>query len=200
MGAPSLYYGEEIGMVSQFDHSFFDAMNWDRSTWNYDIFHLYKALGQFRAENEGLFKYGVLRDLGVDSDNLLWKFQRNYQDTVIMTVLNPAGKVRSGVEVDVHSLEVKNGEKLYDVLSGNSYVVQDGKVKIEIMPYGALLSNKKSQNWAGKWQLSGGEGEVKQIGENSFQVSGNRSAALPIYGNAILSCLLYTSPSPRDCS
>ena len=187
MGAPSLYYGEEIGMVSQFDHSFFDAMNWDRSTWNYDIFHLYKALGQFRAENEGLFKYGVLRDLGVDSDNLLWKFQRNYQDTVIMTVLNPAGKVRSGVEVDVHSLEVKNGEKLHDVLSGNSYVVQDGKVKIEIMPYGALLSNKKSQNWAGKWQLSGGEGEVKQIGENSFQVSGNRSAALPIYGNAILS-------------
>ena len=185
MGSPTIFYGEETGTLDA--DRFFVGMNWDRSTWNYDIFNQIKALGQFRAENEGLFKYGTLRSFGVDENNLLMKYQRSYQGMNILVLLNPAGKVRSGVEVDVHSLEVKNGEKLYDVLSGNSYVVQDGKVKIEIMPYGALLSNKKSQNWAGKWQLSGGEGEVKQIGENSFQVSGNRSAALSIYGNAILS-------------
>ena len=185
MGSPTIFYGEETGTLDA--DRFFVGMNWDRSTWNYDIFNQIKALGQFRAENEGLFKYGTLRSFGVDENNLLMKYQRSYQGMNILVLLNPAGKVRCGVEVDVHSLEVKNGEKLYDVLSGNSYVVQDGKVKIEIMPYGALLSNKKSQNWAGKWQLSGGEGEVKQIGENSFQVSGNRSAALPIYGNAILS-------------
>ena len=188
MGAPSLFYGEEIGMSSKYDHSFFESMNWDRSTWNYDIFNFYKALGQFRAEHKDLFKYGIIRRLGVDEENLLLKYQRSYQGTSILTVLNPNGGVRKGVEIDVHTLEVKNGEKVYDYLSGNSYTVQDGKITIDVMPYGALLTNKGANSWAGKWQVFGEGGAVRQTNANELTVEGNGTfATLPIYNNAKLS-------------
>ena len=191
MGAPSLYYGEEIGMVSDSDHSFFKAMNWDRSTWDYDIYHLIKALSQFRAENEELFKYGILENLGVDETNLLMKYRRSYADTQMMTILNPTGEVKRGVEIDVHSMEVKDGEAVYDYLSGNRYTVNEGTIKIDVMPYGALLTNKSGNGWAGKWEVVGsGTGEVRQTGEESYAVSGegslaqNRYAVLPIYNTA----------------
>ncbi len=188
MGAPSLFYGEEIGMTSRYDHSFFESMNWDRTTWNYDIFNLYKALGQFRAENKDLFKYGIIRKLGVDETNLLLKYQRSYQGTSILTILNPTGNVCKGLELDVHTMEVKNGEKIYDYLSGNSYTVQDGKITIDVMPYGALLTNKASNAWAGKWQVNGEGGVIRQTNVDELTVEGSGSfATLPIYNNARLS-------------
>ena len=191
MGAPSLYYGEEIGMVSDSDHSFFKAMNWDRSTWNYDIYNQIKALSQFRAENEALFKYGILENMGVDETNLLLKYRRSYGETQMLTVLNPTGEVKSGVEIDVHSMEIKDGEKVYDYLSGNSYTVSGGKVTVTVMPYGMLLTNKSGNAWAGKWEISGsGTGSVRQTGAASYAVEGegsmskNRYAQMPIYNNA----------------
>ena len=186
MGSPTIFYGEETGTLDT--DRFFVGMNWDRSTWNYEIFNLIKSLGQFRSENEGLFKYGTLRTLGVDEENLLLKYQRSYQGTSILTVLNPNGGVRKGVEIDVHTLEVKNGEKVYDYLSGNSYTVQDGKITIDVMPYGALLTNKGANSWAGKWQVFGEGGAVRQTNANELTVEGNGTfATLPIYNNAKLS-------------
>ena len=193
MGAPSLFYGEEIGMVSNSDHSFFTGMNWDRSTWNYDIYNLIRSLGEFRAANEDLFKYGILENLGVDETNLLMKYRRSYGDTNILTVLNPNGEIKNGVEIDVRGMELKDGEKIYDYLSGNSYTVSGGKVTIKVMPYGALLTNKSGNEWAGKWELVGsGNGEVRQEGEADYAVNGEgtlgagRYAVLPMYNNGAI--------------
>ncbi len=186
MGSPTIFYGEETGTLDV--NRFFVGMNWDRSTYNYDIFNMIKSLGQFRSENEGVFKYGTLRALGVDEENLLLKYQRAYQGTSILTILNPNGDVCQGLELDVHTMEVKNGEKIYDYLSGNSYTVQDGKITIDVMPYGALLTNKASNAWAGKWQVNGEGGVIRQTNVDELTVEGSGSfATLPIYNNARLS-------------
>ena len=189
MGSPTIFYGEETGMDSA--NRFFVGMNWDRSTWNYDIYNQIKALSQFRAENEALFKYGILENMGVDETNLLLKYRRSYGETQMLTVLNPTGEVKSGVEIDVHSMEIKDGEKVYDYLSGNSYTVSGGKVTVTVMPYGMLLTNKSGNAWAGKWEISGsGTGSVRQTGAASYAVEGegsmskNRYAQMPIYNNA----------------
>ena len=191
MGSPTIFYSEETGINT--GDRFFIGMNWDRSTWNYDIYNLIRSLGEFRAANEDLFKYGILENLGVDETNLLMKYRRSYGDTNILTVLNPNGEIKNGVEIDVRGMELKDGEKIYDYLSGNSYTVSGGKVTIKVMPYGALLTNKSGNEWAGKWELVGsGNGEVRQEGEADYAVNGEgtlgagRYAVLPMYNNGAI--------------
>lgn len=67
VGAPSIYYGEEIGMEGGKDPDNRRFMQWNKKKWNKDLYKTYKRLIAVRTENEVL-RRGEIRFFFVEGD------------------------------------------------------------------------------------------------------------------------------------
>ncbi len=144
IGAPSIYFGDEIGMISNANPGVsdkaptsFDSFNWDTSEWNYEVFHYFMMLSQLRQDYEKVFKDGVYVSLLVDSDILA--YGRWNEGGKVITAVNNSDQVIEDVKLEARQLSIPDGTKLTDYLSGNVYTVVDGYVTIDVMPGGAAL-------------------------------------------------------------
>ncbi|MBQ2712575.1 MAG: alpha amylase N-terminal ig-like domain-containing protein, partial [Clostridia bacterium] len=190
-GAPVIYYGDEVGLANT---SFFDTMNWDKSTWNYEFFNLYRALTGVRTDYKELFKDGVLMDLGLEeSDNMIGYARWKGNDKCVV-LMNPFDRQVDNFELNVRSLELKNGDVLYDYLTGRTYTVQNGKVSVDVASGGAVLVNGKGNNWAGIYEVknigSSQNGWDSYVEDGMLKLTGNSDvenpylAYLPVFNNA----------------
>lgn len=75
-GAPSVFYGDEIGLEGKNDPDCRRCMIWEESQWNMDIFAFYQKLIKLRKASPAL-KYGALKWLYSDENTLVlarfWK-------------------------------------------------------------------------------------------------------------------------------
>ena len=97
VGAPCIYYGEETGIKATSlvddgnkNHSFYTSMNWDESTYDYDIYNLTRSLTRLRLDFEDEYKNGAYMNLFSESqnnENDIFAYARFNDDTCI-TILN----------------------------------------------------------------------------------------------------------------
>ena len=126
IGAPMIYYGDEIGMTGGKDPDCRRTMIWDESRWNGDLRSFYKRIIHARKEFEALRRgsidlvhadnvQGILaytRTLG--SQTLLIALNRN-NDTLTTTLSCPTGSVVAR-----------------DILNGTSIAMQQNAVTLTI--------------------------------------------------------------------
>lgn len=176
VGAPCIYFGEEIGMDSS---PFSDSMIWDKSQWNYEIYNLYRALTSLRSEFAEVYKDGTIKDLNMSDESGMLAFARWKGNDKTVTVMNPFDDVRTAV-LDVHCLELKDGTVLTDYLSGRRYTIKDGKVTVRVGKGGVVLVNREVNGWAGKYELS-------PVGNASAYIYESGTDALTLEGSGALS-------------
>jgi glycosidase len=87
VGAPMIYYGDEIGMEGGKDPDCRRTMIWDESKWNQDLLKWYQTLVKIRNDYPAL-RRGLCRTVLVDTTSKLFGFVREGLRDRALTVLN----------------------------------------------------------------------------------------------------------------
>ena len=147
VGAPSIYYGEEIGLDRKTSFGVgspgtYYAMEWDETNWDYEKYNLYRALGELRQKYSAV-KTGAIKDLICDSNKSIYAFGRWDDKGTIITIASQ-NKENVDVELNVRSLSVKDGTIFTDWFTGKQYKVDsEGKILADVIPGGTILVEGK---------------------------------------------------------
>ncbi len=161
MGAPMIYYGDEVGMWGATDPDNRKPMLWpdkeyeaehthplgshripDENRFDHELFAWYKLLASIRNEHE-FFQTGKFELMQTDSEKDIFSYCRytDYEKFGIV-VLNRS-EHQQEAEISTGQLQSAGGQ-LTDLLSDNDYAIEDGKVRCELPPVsGAVLIPKE---------------------------------------------------------
>ncbi|MEK4512394.1 glycoside hydrolase family 13 protein [Paenibacillus anaericanus] len=114
IGAPSIYYGDEIGLSGHFDPDNRRCMEWELAKQDKDLLLFYKSLIALRKAHPALRK-GTFRALTAEKDSSLLVYERAEGDDRLIIIMN-AGKEDVAVSLslpigewrDVFSDEIVN--------------------------------------------------------------------------------------------
>ncbi len=152
VGAPMVYYGDEVGMWGANDPDCRKPMVWKEFNYEDEVYNPdqtkreadvvevhqsmlehYKKLIHIRNENEAL-QLGDFTTLLIDDKNSVYAFERNYKDQKAIVILNNSNEKQS-VEIPVNKIS-----EMQDLLNNNSIKIENSKIKIDISPkWGAIL-------------------------------------------------------------
>ena len=129
IGAPMIYYGDEVGMEGENDPDCRRTMIWDKSLWNKEINDMYRKLIRFRIEHESL-RSGSFKTLFVF--NRLYVYQRSKGLDKVIIVLNP-GEKQDKVKVPLKK-DVIFYKSWVDLFTENKYKVTGDCLEIKNLP------------------------------------------------------------------
>ncbi len=169
-GMPSIYYGDEVGLSGGKDPECRRAFPWGME--DVELQEFFKKVVNIRNENQVL-KTGDLQTLYAEGD--IYAFGRRiingkdvfgnvYTDSAAIVVVNKGEQAQ--VTIDTSEF-IRDGVIFKDVLSGKSYVVEDGNVVIEIGAMdGAIFISAPNQDLTAPvpvndLRASSGNGQVR---------------------------------------
>jgi neopullulanase len=134
-GAPSIYYGDEIGMKGGHDPANRGAFPWHKpETWDTDLRREFQRLVALRRTSPAL-RRGSYRILCAKAD--VFAHARRHGDETYVAVCN-AGRSQGETELDVSDLVV-DGTVLEEVWARRAVRVEDGRVRIELPPRESMI-------------------------------------------------------------
>ena len=125
-GAPTVYYGDEVGMEGWEDPLNRGTYPWGRENWNLKA--LFTRLGQLRQKKPCLQR-GVIRWLF--SLGPVMAYVREWKREKLVTVVNASDQVQH--------LTLPLPQHMTDLLTGRTYFPQDGQLPLELPPRTGLL-------------------------------------------------------------
>ena len=138
-GAPTIYYGDEIGMVGADDPDDRRAFTWGKG--NKDILTWYATLAAIRSE------YSALRTGSVEpfsaGDSILGYVRRD--DSGALVVLGNNAQTEVSVTVNLTELGIE-AETVTDLITGTVYTVDNGTVTVTVAANrGVILTEEAVQ-------------------------------------------------------
>jgi glycosidase len=134
IGAPMIYYGDEIGMTGGSDPDCRRCMPWDETSWNTRIHEAIRLLIGARKKHRAL-RSGNLTSLLVF--NGVFSYLRQYADDEVIVVLNPRGS-RSELRISLEGLS--SGRQTWrDLYSGREFTNDKGQLLIQELPSRSAL-------------------------------------------------------------
>ena len=128
IGAPMVYYGDEIGMEGENDPLCRAGMIWDERRWNGPLHETYRRLIALRREHPALAR-GDFETLTVF--NAIYAYHRCLDADSVVVVLNPR-EARQNVRIPLGRAAGRAGA-WRDVLSGECFPVEDGRLVLETL-------------------------------------------------------------------
>ncbi len=127
-GAPSIFYGDEIGLSGALDPASRCGMPWDTSRWDHALLDYFKRAIRLRHEHRVL-RHGCLTTLYAQGD--VYAMARHLDGEALVVVLN-SGEEEARVQVPVDEY-FADGMELTDVFGADSRAtVQDGQVHLAL--------------------------------------------------------------------
>jgi len=135
-GAPSIYYGDEIGLAGGHDPANRAAFPWHRpDSWDTELLHLFQRLIALRKSRPSL-RRGSFRFLHAQDHAIA--YARQLGDEVVIVAIN-AGRETSRIDLDVEGL-LPDGAVLEQSWSRHSARVAGAKIRgIELAPRSGLV-------------------------------------------------------------
>jgi neopullulanase len=127
-GAPSIYYGDEIGLEGGHDPLNRAAFPWDESVWDHDLLHDFQRLIALRKAHPAL-RRGSFAALYASND--VYAFARSLDGETFVIVLNSSQESR---RVDIPLKELNPATRLYHVWERTPHEVVDGVVRGLLVP------------------------------------------------------------------
>jgi len=134
-GAPSVYYGDELGLAGGPDPDCRRTINWeDRSGWDMNTFAYYKQLIALRKAHTALRRGRYVR---LYANGLVYSFGRKWENEHMLIALN-AGTNAQTVEIPVGDL-FADGTVLTAVFGEATGTVSGGKVSLTVPARDGLI-------------------------------------------------------------
>jgi hypothetical protein len=140
-GAPTVYYGDEIGMVGGDDPDDRRAFEWGKG--NKELVEWYAKLAAIRAQYPAL-RTGDVKAFAPTAD-VMGYVRSDAADTLIVLANRAPGA--ASVELDLEELGVK-AETLTDLVTGKSYTVADGKVTVSVDAYRGVILTENVKGYS----------------------------------------------------
>ncbi|USB34300.1 alpha-glycosidase [Paenibacillus sp. YPG26] len=96
IGAPSIYYGDEIGLAGEFDPDNRRPMIWERERQNRELYDFYRTLAVLRRSHSALFN-GEFRIRSAERDSNVLVYERQHGCEHLIVAMN-----RGSEQADVH--------------------------------------------------------------------------------------------------
>ena len=136
IGAPVIYYGDEIGMDGGGDPDCRRPFIWDERKQNRELLDLYKKMIGLRKDNPAL-RRGSFRSLY--TLNNVYCYARNSDDQTIVVAINNSREDKF-VKIDVGKLTLRNSFTIRDLINDkNSFTATKNEFILEIPAYGFRL-------------------------------------------------------------
>lgn len=197
VGAPSIYYGDEVGLTGANDPDNRRTFDWNTLNWNQSVLDLTKTLIQARKDVSA-FTRGSFKTLLVDNANKVYGFGRWDDVSWAIVVLNNDSTGHAAT-ADAYQLSIPNGTVMTDRLTGSNYTVVNGQISIPssalLGHYGVVLTASNPQNPSGDADADGVYNSVdcKPL-DNSVWAIPSEARDLNLAGSGT-TMLSWTAPS-----
>ncbi|MGG2066979.1 glycoside hydrolase family 13 protein [Bacillus sp. S14(2024)] len=139
VGTPTIYYGDEYGIMGGADPDNRRTFDWSQATTSNGAVSLTQKLISIRNQYPAL-RTGSFMTLQTDDTNKIYSYGRFDTTNRIAVVLNNDSAIHN-VTVPVWQLSMQNGSVVTDKLTGKTYTVQNGNVTLTVDGhYGAILA------------------------------------------------------------
>ena len=133
IGAPVIYYGDEVGIMGGEDPDCRRTMIWNKNQQNIDLLNFYKKIIKLRRESLAL-RRGNFKCLYQQGG--LYCFSRQLNEEKIVVALNNSDK---NEEINISLTEIKTGKKLKieDIFESKegSFVIEQDELSIKVPAY-----------------------------------------------------------------
>jgi cyclomaltodextrinase / maltogenic alpha-amylase / neopullulanase len=129
-GAPSVYYGDEIGLEGGKDPDNRRAFPWDPADWKPGVFEFTQQLISLRKRLPALRRGSYLK-LFNDDPRGIFAFARTLSDEKVVVVMNSSGTRRS-LHVPVTGLGWAEGHIVQNLLGPGEYYVANGSLSLAL--------------------------------------------------------------------
>lgn len=140
IGAPTIYYGDEIGMAGCDDPDNRRTFTWGKG--DKDLVEWYAYLAAVRNEYSAL-RTGDIAPAEVEKEfeNDVMAFTRKDDDSKILVAAN---RLENNITAVIKTSDIEDGTTLTNLLNKDEvYVVKDGEVKVNLPAYsGVILTDK----------------------------------------------------------
>jgi neopullulanase len=123
IGAPCIYYGDEVGMDGGPDPECRKSFNWDEKTWNHELLAFFKQLIQIRKAEVAL-RRGTYQRVYSDADVIV--YARQYNGETILVAINTAAAEKQPV-IETAGLGLNNAV-LEALFGSTSAVIKEGVI------------------------------------------------------------------------
>jgi cyclomaltodextrinase len=136
-GAPSIYYGDEIGMQGEKDPFNRGAFPWENSQWNHELREYIHSLIQVRHQSPALRRGSFISLASNDSENW-YVFAREAEGKHVLAAANASAELRRLV-IPAVQLGWQDGQTVESMLSHDQYQVKDGTLVLPLAPCEGML-------------------------------------------------------------
>jgi alpha-glucosidase len=135
-GVPSIYYGDEIGMVDLPRFGPIGCMIWDQAQWDHELLAFHRDLIALRRRSPALQR-GGFQMLAVETDT--FAYQREDTTGRVIVVAHRGETPRAASELPVVCGGVPDGTRFVEHFSGQEVVIEGGGLSLPEHPQGATL-------------------------------------------------------------
>jgi len=129
-GAPSVYYGDEIGLEGGHDPDCRRAFPWDEGRWDHDLLDWFRRAAHLRHAHHALRRGRYVR-LHADDGRAVYAFARQGEGETLVIVLNN-GTASYDLDVLAGGL-FADGTTLHDLWAGGEARVANGRIAGETL-------------------------------------------------------------------
>jgi cyclomaltodextrinase / maltogenic alpha-amylase / neopullulanase len=147
IGAPSVYYGDELGMFGGADPENRKGMEWEKATPSNPFLKHYKKLCALRTKTQA-FGDGDVEFILTDDNKQVGVFSRNGAKDSAIVAFNRSNQEQT-VSINIpKSVLLHNSKAIIDALSGKQYANPNHDIQITLKPKSAqvLIAASKSNS------------------------------------------------------
>ena len=117
-GAPTIYYGDELGLTGADDPDDRRGMPWGKG--NQELVEWYATVANLRSKYSAL-RTGSIEPIDVGNENIMGYVRADEEASLVVLANNADHEVECVLDLD---------KNVTDVLTGTKYTKKDGKVKV----------------------------------------------------------------------
>lgn len=186
-GAPTVYYGDEIGMVGSDDPDDRRAFEWGKG--NEALVKYYATLSKIRSQYSAL-RTGTVEAYETSSNNVLCYVRRDSSNEIIVLANNSTSAAT--VTLDLTELNITTSEtQLKDAYSGDTFSISSNSVTVSVPARRGLILMASSKVQSVTLDTN----SLKKAYDPAYIVAERAELTGSITGNEVIAQVPVTAPS-----